>query len=115
MVLRGSETLPDNALFQTIAGDLRKAMEALESAENQLAGRSMAMPKEPEGSQGYYLTKDEFFKKFAELNARLELLDNKIAAERSVKQATGEFKACSVSALLWWNGGCLFSFNSCAY
>jgi len=84
MVLRGSETLPDDGKFGDIQANLSKAMESLESAENKLAKQKLEIPSiKMDASR--FLTKEEFSEHLRLMNERLVLLDQKILAEKALK------------------------------
>jgi len=90
MVLRGSETLPDGGNFRSIQADLRKAMEALEEADERLSMQTLSMPDAVTLNAETYVTKAEFTKHLQQLNHRLELFDKRIAAELEVKTLSTE-------------------------
>jgi len=91
MVLRGSETLPDGGL-RDIKADLRRAMESLEIAEERLSAQSMSMPEAFHIDAEAFVTKEEFLKHIQLLNQRLELFDQRIAAELEVKSLSTKWQ-----------------------
>jgi len=93
MVLRGSETHPDGDNFSSIGEDLRRAKQALEAAESRLSQQSMSFPtNQLSVDLDSFITKVEFFEHLRLLNTRLELLDNRIAAEYQVKSLSSEWQ-----------------------
>jgi len=91
MVLRGSETQPDSA-YGVIKADLRRAMDALEEAEERLSRQTLSMPDTVIMDAETYVTKAEFMKHLKQLNQRLELFDQRIAAELEVKTLETEWQ-----------------------
>jgi len=92
MVLRGSETLPDGGHYGDITADLRRAMKALEVAEERLTAQPMSVPEAFRMDAEAFVTKDEFMKHLQLLNHRLELFDQRIAAELEVKTLSTEWQ-----------------------
>jgi len=92
MVLRGSATLPDGGHYGDIKADLQRAIKSLEIAEARLSAQTMSVPDAFNLDAQTFVTKAEFLKHLQLLNTRLELFDQRIAAELEVKTLSTEWQ-----------------------
>jgi len=77
--------MPDGGHYSIIKADLRRAMDALEEAEERLSRQTLSMPDSVKVDAETFVTKTEFTAHLKLLNQRLELFDKRIAAELEVK------------------------------
>jgi len=86
MVLRGSQTTPDDGEFGTLHSSISQAKQSLATAESRLAQQKLEIPTTVNLDADNYLTKEQFSEHIRLMNERLALLDQKMAAEKTLKR-----------------------------